>query len=786
MKKTATDLTYKIIQGIVAVLCIGIAVIYIIGQFFTKNPVLYDTYFERLDTVWKHTDENGVTEEYTYPAYFDVTGEKVFTTSTVLPSEIRSNWFLFIKTGRSFSAYVGDDLRCEHDLDHTRFGANTKSMWLPITIYPSDAGQTLRIVRENYMYDTYTLSEIYIGYRMGLVNNIVAQNNFILVLAFSLFIFSFMSTCISIGYRIKTRQSFALMYLSIAVLASSTWLLLDNFAYPFLFGNYFIDGTVELLIVLLLPFPFSLYLNILQHRRYQKYYNILNSIVVLNFLVFTFLHFSDIRNFNHTITFINASIGIIALVLFGFLVYDSIIKHNRDYAIIAIGFGGFIIFSVAEAIHLSLHSHSNDGIFVAIGLLGLYACAIIYEVVNISDLHAKTLEAQESNSAKSAFLANMSHEIRTPINAIMGMNELILREKPNDVIRDYSENISIASRNLLDLVNDILDFSKIEQGHMDILEDKYGLRQVITGVLAMISIKADEKGLALETDISKDLPKVLWGDEKRIREIMLNLLNNSIKYTEKGTVTFTVRSEAETDDIIRLVIVVKDTGIGIKEEDRERLFSRFERLDSKKNRNIEGTGLGLAITAKLVSLMGGTIDCKSTYGAGSEFTAVILQKVIDASPMGDINKYEPEEGSGSEKKRNSYICPDAEILVVDDNDMNLKVAKGLLKATQAKVTICKSGAEMLELTKEKKYDIILLDHMMPVMDGIEALEELKKQKGNANINTPVIALTANAILGAKEMYLEKGFSDYISKPMRVSELMDVTERHLPADKVIRQ
>ena len=267
---------------------------------------------------------------------------------------------------------------------------------------------------------------------------------------------------------------------------------------------------------------------------------------------------------------------------------------------------------------------------------------------------------------------------------------------------------------------------------------------------------------------------------------MLNLLNNSIKYTEKGTVTFTVRSEAETDDIIRLVIVVKDTGIGIKEEDRERLFSRFERLDSKKNRNIEGTGLGLAITAKLVSLMGGTIDCKSTYGAGSEFTAVILQKVIDASPMGDINKYEPEEGSGSEKKRNSYICPAAEILVVDDNDMNLKVAKGLLKATQAKVTTCKSGAEMLELAKEKKYDIILLDHMMPVMDGIEALEELKKQKGNANINTPVIALTANAILGAKEMYLEKGFSDYISKPMRVSELMDVTKRHLPADKVIRQ
>ena len=786
MKRSASDIIYKIIQGIVAMLCFCIVIIYIIGQFFTKNPVLYDTYFERLDTVWKHTDENGVTEEYTYPAYFDVTGEKVITTSTVLPSEIRSNWYLFIKTGRSFSAYVGDDLRCEYDLDHTRFGANTKSLWLPITIYPSDAGQTLRIVREDYMYDEYTLSEMYIGYRMGLVNNIVAQNNFVLIMAFSLFTFSLMSAGISVVYRIKTHQSFALMYLSIAVLASSIWLLLDNFAYPFLFGNYFIDGTVEMLIVLLLPFPFTSYLNILQHRRYQVFYNILNAVVIVGFFTFSFLHFTDIRNFNHTITGINASIGTVSLILLGFLIYDVIIRRHKDYVVIAIGFGGFTLSAATEAIHLSLHSHSNDGIFVAIGLLGLYACAIIYEVINISDLHAKTLEAQESNSAKSAFLANMSHEIRTPINAIMGMNELILRENTNEVIRDYSENISIASRNLLDLVNDILDFSKIEQGHMEILEEEYGLRQVITGVIAMVSVKADEKGLALETDISKDLPKELWGDDKRIKEIMLNLLNNSVKYTEKGTDTFSVSSEKEADDIIRLIIKVRDTGIGIREEDKDKLFNRFERLDSKKNKNIEGTGLGLAITAKLVSLMGGTIDCTSTYGAGSEFTAVIPQKVINAAPIGDINKYEPEEGSGSEKKRNSYICPDAEILVVDDNDMNLKVAKGLLKASQAKVTICKSGAEMLELTKEKKYDIILLDHMMPVMDGIEALEELKKQKDNANINTPVIALTANAILGAKEMYLEKGFSDYISKPMRVSELMDVTERHLPAGKVIRQ
>lgn len=300
--RTPSDITYKVIQRVVAALCLGIGIIYVIGQFFIKNPSFYDTYCERLDSVWVHTDQNGNTQEYTYPAYFDTKDENPITISTVLPTTIRSNWYLFIRTARSFSAYVGDDLRCEYDLDHTHFGMNTKSIWIPITIYPSDAGQTLKIVREDYPYNTYTISEVLIGYRMGLVNNIVAQNNFILILAFSLMIFSLMTSCISIVYRIIKHQSFALMYLSIAVLASSVWLLLDNYAYPFLFGNYFIDGTVEVLIVLLLPFPFLSYLNILQHRRYQKYYNIVNILVIISFLIFSFLHFTNIKDFNYTIT----------------------------------------------------------------------------------------------------------------------------------------------------------------------------------------------------------------------------------------------------------------------------------------------------------------------------------------------------------------------------------------------------------------------------------------------------------------------------------------------------
>ena len=477
--------------------------------------------------------------------------------------------------------------------------------------------------------------------------------------------------------------------------------------------------------------------------------------------------------------------SLVALFALAVLIYDSIIKHNKDYSAIAIGFGCFSIFVVAEAIHLSLHSHTNDGIFVAIGLLGLYACAIIYEVSNISMLHAKTLEAQESNTAKSTFLANMSHEIRTPINAIMGMNELILREEPNDTIREYSENINIASKSLLDLINDILDFSKIEQGKMEITEEEYGVKPMITGVIAMIGVKADEKGLSLHTNISENLPTTLLGDEKRIREIMVNLLNNSVKYTEKGSVTFSVDHEDIGDNAAVLVISVKDTGIGIREEDREKLFNRFERLDSKKNKNIEGTGLGLAISSRLISLMGGTIECRSTYGKGSEFIVRIPQKIINADPIGNISKYRQGESKPEDNKREKFICPGAEILVVDDNDMNIKVAAGLLRVVKAQVTTCKSAADMFVVTKDKKFDIILLDHMMPIMDGIEALEELRKLKDNINNNTPVIALTANAIVGAREMYLEKGFSDYLSKPMRINELLDVILKFLPSEKIQR-
>ena len=559
--------------------------------------------------------------------------------------------------------------------------------------------------------------------------------------------------------------------------------MLDNYVYPFLFGNYYIDGVVEYMLVSLLPFPFISYINHLQNRKYEKFLNVINVVLATNFVVFTILHFTDVADYIHSMIFMNTIMGLAIIAAFSTIFYDLFVKKNRTYLLISIGYFALFVLVLTELIHLNKPVHVNDGMFVSIGLYAVLIFAVAQEIINLRRLQAQTLEATESNRAKSTFLANMSHEIRTPINAIMGMNELILRENSSESIREYSENIKNASQSLLEIINDILDFSKIEQGKMEILEEDYDLRELLLSVITMIRVKADEKGLRMNTDISEGLPTILHGDPKRIREIMINLLNNSVKYTLKGSVTLSIFVSKEIGKDL-MTISVKDTGIGIREEEKDKLFTQFERLDMVRNKSIEGSGLGLAITSNLVSLMGGTIECNSSYGIGTEFIVTIPQTIIDSTPMGNLESFRISSLSGEGNDESEFVCPSAKILIVDDNAMNLKVAAGLIETTKAAVTTCQSGREMLDLAVKEKYDIILLDHMMPDMDGIETLHAFKKLEYNPNENTPVIALTANAIVGAREMYLKNGFSDYLSKPMDIPHLTALLRTYLPSSMIM--
>ena len=385
-------------------------------------------------------------------------------------------------------------------------------------------------------------------------------------------------------------------------------------------------------------------------------------------------------------------------------------------------------------------------------------------------------EAEAANMAKSSFLANMSHEIRTPINAILGMNEMILREEKDPAIRGYAGNIQASGNSLLSIVSDVLDISKIESGKLEIIPVDYEVNSLISDCCNMAAGRAKAKELELLVECADNVPMKLCGDETHIRQIIMNLLTNAVKYTEKGTVKLIV-SGRFTDGGFVLKVDVSDTGIGIAEENLPQLFTQFQRFDLQRNRNIEGTGLGLSIVKRLCDLMSGTITARSVLGSGSTFTVELPQKVVDSTPCGGVNL---NYSAGAEHEyHHSFEAPEAKILAVDDLPVNLLVIANLLKETRIKIDTAGSGRECLDKCSQQKYDLILMDHMMPEMDGVLTFEKLHGDKSSPNFETPVIMLTANTLAGMREQYMDVGFADYVSKPVRGAKLEEAIRRNLP-------
>ncbi|MBR5336966.1 MAG: response regulator [Lachnospiraceae bacterium] len=387
---------------------------------------------------------------------------------------------------------------------------------------------------------------------------------------------------------------------------------------------------------------------------------------------------------------------------------------------------------------------------------------------------------EQANNAKTNFLTSMSHEIRTPINAVVGFNEMISRESNDPLIKDYTANIERAAHHLLTIINDLLDMEQITVGKITINPEHYDLSEVLRDVYTIHSLKAREKGLEIKLLSAPDIPRFLYGDRVRLQQIIINLVTNAIKYTREGSVTVEADYWRRDEDLMDLIIRVTDTGVGIREEDRERLFDVFERFDLDSNKYTEGTGLGLSLTKSLVELMGGTISVESEYGKGSCFTVSVPQIISDIdSPGLDIEEVVKEKGGYAA----SFVAPSASILVVDDNEMNIKVAEGLIAPLKIKTEAAPGGYEMLDLIGRKHYDLILLDHLMPKMDGITALKRMREDKSHPNQDTPVIVMTANAIRGMREKFLAEGFTDFISKPIEPVVLEDMLRMYLPDDLI---
>ncbi len=419
---------------------------------------------------------------------------------------------------------------------------------------------------------------------------------------------------------------------------------------------------------------------------------------------------------------------------------------------------------------------------VIVGLIGgiiIKAHMKVYEAEH--DLNIKqTKELERSNAARNAFFANMSHEIRTPINAIIGLNEMIIRSNPGSEIQEYARDIQAASKMLLNQVNDILELSQLEMEKMSITSEPYYTKDMLRDLIELVRVQAEKKSLEFYLDIDKNLPTALQGDERRLKQVLLNILDNAVKYTKEGSVTFSVLSEPCDNGEVLLKMKVSDTGIGIRKEDLSSIYDAFNRFDEKKNKRILGNGLGLSITKQLVDLMGGDITVDSIYTKGTVFTVTLRQPVVDNKPIGDVN-YLGRKLEKAEEYKPLFEAPEARILIVDDSKMNRMVASRLLSSTKVQIDVACGGVECLEMTSKKFYHVILLDYMMPDMSGPEVLKELRKREDGLIKETAIIALTGNVLFDARQQCLSEGFDGYVEKPIQGKLLEEEILKFLPPD-----
>ena len=733
---------------------------------------------------WERVFSDGTRNPVEIPGQCAAERGEAVRLETTLPEDVENIWFCMRASQQDMRVYLDQELRKEYTTKETRFhGKNSASTYVFFEVTKEDAGKVLAIeVISDSEYAGF-LNEIYVGDKFDIVCTLIKQCSVVIIVSIYMFILSSLAVLIGFGLQLVYKTKVDITYLGLGILLLSLSMIVESRIRQFFLSNFSIAAVAGFLLTILLPYPFMVYINRIQKGRYKKIFKILSDCILVNFIMSLLLHVSDIWDLADSMI-LSYGMIIVAVAALAFTICLDIKRGKiQDYGELIFGFIAIIIVSVWE-VYLTFVPESPfyGGVVLSFGLIVLLFMAGIKTAKDLLAIEKEKQRAIAAGEAKAQFLANMSHEIRTPINTIIGMNEMILRENQDQVVREYASNVHNASKLLLGLINDILDFSKIEAGKLDILKTDYHLSKLLTDVMRGIQIKADSKKLKFHTNIEETLPSVLNGDEIRIRQIINNLLSNAVKYTHEGSVTFTVKADRDQEDFV-LCISVEDTGIGIKPEDTVRLFDGFQRLEEQKNRHIEGTGLGLNITKQLVELMGGTIEVKSEHGKGSCFTVKIPQQIIDKTVIGKIEDAYQRDILKTEERKSKLYAPAANILVVDDNEMNLAVVEALLKRTGIQLTLAHGGMECLEKCRSYKYDLILMDHMMPELDGVETLHILRDDRVSQNRDTDVIALTANALAGMAEKYIKEGFTDYLAKPIVAEDLEDIIYRHLPEDKL---
>lgn len=706
----------------------------------------------------------------------------------VIPQKVDDRTSIMIKgLHQDIRVWINGELVGTLDNSDTRpFGRHTPSAYIRIPLRSSDAGKQIEI-----QYSAPTpeeagkLNDIRIGTDIGLLfwmmNSYGTDVIFAILLLYTGIVIVLLGIAMRIGMMDNPNMN--IVYLGVSAICIAVWMLGESRLRQFYYGNLVLGEVILWEALFLAPIPMIFYISRLQERRYTKEYMVLVVSALIANVLMLVLELTNVLDFYDTYP-----IGWGIIIAGGTMVLYTIFRDWRkgihQWKLLT----GIVVLMVCVLMQMWGFEHSATGIFtndyISFGLILFMLIMGISAITSIWRQKQEQVLAVKSSETKSNFLANMSHEIRTPINAMLGFDELILREETDEQIIEYATNIKKAGSNLLSLINDVLDFSKVESGKTELVNGDYKTSAMLTDVINMTYMKAQDKGLSFDIFIGKDIPRVLYGDEIRVKQILTNVLNNAVKYTETGSVTLSVNFDQLGGKQGRLRVSVADTGIGIKQENIEKITESFQRFDLQHNRSIEGTGLGMSIVSHLLDIMGGKLQIYSTYGKGSDFRMLIPQEIRDATPMGSYQTDYKKDLRSQAGYHELFTAPQARILFVDDNYMNLTVARGLLKKTKIQIDLADSGVGCLELTRKNKYDLIFMDHLMPEMDGIETLHRLRREEGNPNQYTMVIALTANAIKGSKELYLSEGFHAYLSKPIEGEKLEEVLLKLLPKEYII--
>ena len=731
---------------------------------------------ELYQTQWYHVLEDGTKVPVVVPGKVEAQRGEVVTLTTILSEDIKGGESIFFRPSlQDVTIYVDGELRVHYDTKASRpFGLYSPTRYIPLELQEGDAGKELVYQFSTESKYAGTIRQMYIGDDDGIwLYHLRAASGKALVsiglLAAGLFV---ILACAVV--RILYRKKMELRFLAWAIVLCAAWMLSELDVRQLWLDNLSIITNVSYWSLMLIPIALILYMDEVQKGYYRKLYVVAAAYSSLVFFIGTILQVFDFVQFSDQLPFVHIGIVFTIIIVGTTIVLDYVKKRIHNYRTVAIGICGFLAFSVLELIWYYLQVNPSKGMFLAIGLLFLLVMAIIKCGQDLLLSEKKKQQAISAKEAEEKFLANMSHEIRTPMNAIVGMTEILLRGDLTAEQKEYLENIKSSGNALVSIINDILDISKIEASKMELVDDVYATRQMMSDIDKIIRTRIGDKPIELVCDIDKSVPDRLYGDGLRIRQIIINLANNAVKFTDSGRITITMKAKKTEDERIAVFVSVADTGQGIKKEDLSKLFGAFQQVDALKNKGKEGTGLGLTISSQLVEMMGGRLEVSSEYGKGSEFYFTIYQE-----PVSEDMEWKQE----AEDDIMNFTAPNAKILLVDDNEINRKVALGLLEPLQMQIDTAINGKNAIDMIEQKEYDLVFMDHMMPVMDGIEATKRLREKEGDYYQKLPVIALTANAMKEAQKLFQEAGMNGFVAKPIVMKQICQAIRQWLPEDRI---